>query len=116
MRTLLAILLLSSPFLLISCNTPVDTRPELPVDIATRPSLVTGRVVIVRNLSNEPLANVTFSVSNCPHGHAPKSWIVGFAPGQSREFGILEFDWTFCSGEIVTLSHRNYRSRTIRIP
>ena len=78
-----------------------------PVSVSFRESLMTGYVLQVHSLSNEPL-ECRMSVYNDSHNQARENIHFVLPPGEMKEFGIMELNWVFAPGEHGWVSVSGY--------
>ena len=86
-------------------------KPDLPVVVSHRDSLVgIGKVLIVENQSDQDLRLELHCVSQ-----SSGQWHVyniNVPARQAREYGWMELDWQFESGEDIIICHPDYKTLT----
>ena len=88
--------------------------PPVPVVVSLRDSLVgEGKVAIFSNQSANRLTIEVLMENKRKNERLQRNLDLG--PNGTAEIGWME-GWTFESGETITISHPNYRSKTERIP
>ncbi len=89
-------------------------KPELPVKLLVRQSLVgEGNVVQFHNEDNRRFV-LTVCIENRA-GTEKAERVLPIGPGEMKEMGWLE-GWKFAAGDKITVNHDKYRSLTIMIP
>ena len=78
-----------------------------PVSVSFRESLMTGYVLQVHSLSNEPI-ECRMSVYNDSRNQARENIHFVLPPGEMKEFGIMELNWVFAPGEHGWVSVSGY--------
>ena len=107
---IVVIVLLRSP------DSPITTKPDLPITVAWRDSLVgAGKVLILGNTGKSDLRLTLHAVN-----HVSKESVthtISIPAGQTREFGWMELDdWMHVRGEEVTLRHPDYKTYKVTVP
>ena len=90
------------------------SKPEVPVIVTYRESLLGQGLVLQLNNQTNTQLTVTLVVNNEEKNYR-KEGAINIPPNGQVEIGWLE-GWRFESGETVTISHPNFKSRTWRIP
>ena len=92
------------------------TKPELPISITFRRSLLDSRslVMVIHNPTNNNL-QITIEGINDHHKQSTKSEVTVFA-NKTSEFGILQLNWMWIPGEKYIINHPNYSPKTGTVP
>ncbi len=94
--------------------TGCGSRPDMPVKVITRESLV-GEGLVAQFHNELPNRIVVYLVlENKEVGDKKEGWL-SLEPNGITEIGWLE-GWRFLPGETITISHENYKTRHYRIP
>ena len=87
------------------CATDKDLNP--PVEVTFRDSLITGKVLQVRNTSAGETLNCNLRVSNKKKMQRG-SYTFRVSPGSMHEIGLMEMGWSFEPGETYTIDVERY--------
>lgn len=87
------------------CATDKDLIP--PVEVTFRDSLITGKVLQVRNTSAGETLNCNLRVSN-KEKMQRGSYTFRVSPGSMHEIGLMEMGWSFEPGETYTIDVERY--------
>ncbi len=110
--------------LFVGCDSEMGTRlenhwtkselPEPPLKVTWRESLVSGLVMQVTNTSDTDLQFIV-DIKNIPLNQQKN--VAFYLPAKKmKEYGILELDWTFQTGEEIIFKHSDYKTVFKRVP
>ncbi len=92
----------------------IKNLPQLPISVGYRSALMgSGLVGQFKNNSSRYLT-VIMSAYN-PSLNQSKNFRLDIAPNETKEIGHME-GWVFASGDIVTISHDEYKTAEFKIP
>jgi hypothetical protein len=95
-------------------QTTAGSKPQMPVVVSFRPSLLgKGMVAVIENSSDRYLTLVL--TARNPTLATARRFTLELAPGSSKDFGHLE-GWQFASGDELSLFHNDFRGLKVNVP
>lgn len=91
-----------------------EARPGMPVEISYRSALLgPGLVISMKNKSTRHLSLVATFLN--PTLNKEEVYRIDVSPNEVKEIGHAE-GWVFSSGDVIKISHKDYKGVTQKLP
>jgi len=97
-----------------SINQEYEARPEMPIEVSYRSALLgPGLVISMKNKSTRHLSLVATFLN--PTLNKEEGYRIDVSPNEVKEIGHAE-GWAFSSGDVIKISHKDYKTITQSLP
>ena len=104
-----------SLLLMFLCLLVPACKERAPLKVSFRDSLLSGKVLQVRNTSDSAHLYCKVRAKNYTEG-SKASYSFTLGPRDMKEVGLLEMDWAFNTGESVTIEVEGFSDLSFEVP